>query len=704
MPSYQQANRLLTMTTPLGPDKLLLIGLVGTESISQLFQIQLDAIATHETKIPFDQLLGKKVTAHIRAPGGDQRHISGICNRVVQGARDATFTYYRLEIVPELWFLTRKTQSRIFQQKSVKEILTTVFEGLAVQYQLNGQYQPRDYCVQYRESDFDFASRLMEEEGIFYFFKHDAGSHTMVVADNPEAHADVPFGSQATYAPLDVTHVIEDRITAWEKTQDLRSMKVTLWDHCFELPHKHLEAEKQIQDSVQVGTVSHKLKVGSPDRLELYDWPGGYAQRFDGVGPGGEDRPSDLQKIFQDNQRTTQIRIQEEATGSLMISGGSRLRQLTAGHRFSLVEHFDANGPYVLTSVSHTARMTSDYRSGQTDDEVAYENSFTGIPASLPFRPQRVTPKPVVHGTQTAVVVGPKGEEIFTDKYGRVKVQFHWDRQGKQDANSSCWVRVGTLWAGTQWGTIHIPRIGQEVIVDFEEGDPDRPIIIGSVYNAKMMPPYKLPDLKTKSVIKSNSTIGGAPDEANELTFEDQKGSEDVYFYAQKDFHRVVKNDDDLQVGDAQTISVENSIKMVAGTSNTQRAPNGYGGNAGLGAAGGVGGLGGLTKGTIEIDAGESITLKVGNSSITITPESISITATSITIGTLVTTTEVAVNATSITIGTVGTTTDVAISADAISMMTVVEMTGEVNIVGNLSVEGEAEIDGVPGPFMPLPV
>jgi len=237
MPSYQQADRLLTVTTPLGADKLLLVGLVGTEAISQLFQIQLDAIATHETQIPFDQLLGKKVTAHIRAPGGDQRHISGICNRAVQGGRDATFTYYRLEIVPELWFLTRKTQSRIFQQKSVKEILNKVFEGLAVQIQLKGKYEPRDYCVQYRESDFDFASRLMEEEGIFYFFKHDAGSHTMVVADDPSAHADVPFGSQATYAPLDVTDVIEDRITTWEKTQDLRSMKVTLWDHCFELPH-----------------------------------------------------------------------------------------------------------------------------------------------------------------------------------------------------------------------------------------------------------------------------------------------------------------------------------------------------------------------------------------------------------------------------------------------------------------------------------
>ena len=548
MPSYQQANRLLTVTTPLGSDKLLLVGLVGTEAISQLFQFQLNAIATHETQIPFDQLLGKKVTAHINAPGGDHRHISGICSRAGQGGRDATFTYYQLEIVPELWFLTRKTQSRIFQQKSVKEILTKVFEGLAVQIQLTGQYEPRDYCVQYRESDFDFASRLMEEEGIFYFFKHEAGSHTMIVADNPGAHADVPFGSQATYAPLDVTDVIEERITTWEKSQDLRSMKVTLWDHCFELPHKHLEVEKQIQDSVQVGQVSHKLKVGSPDRLELYDWPGGYAQRFDGVDPGRGDRPADIQKIFKDNQRTAQIRIEQEGAGSLMIGGGSRLRQLTAGHRFTLKEHFDANGPYVLTSVSHTARMTSDYRSGQTEDEVAYENSFTCIPAALPFRPQRVTPKPVVHGTQTAVVVGPKGEELYTDKYGRVKVQFHWDREGKNDEKSSCWIRVAQSIAGKRWGASFWPRIGQEVIVDYLEGDPDQPIIIGTVYNADQMPGYlgkgpdsKHPDDNKVTGLKSNTTKGG--EGFNEFRFDDTKDKQQIFIHAERNMDTRVKND-----------------------------------------------------------------------------------------------------------------------------------------------------------------
>ncbi|APW62200.1 type VI secretion system Vgr family protein [Paludisphaera borealis] len=547
MATYQQANRFLTATTPLGADKLLMVGLYGSEAISQLFHFQLDMIAENVTQVPFDQILGKKVTANVKAPGGNVRHFSGICNRIVQGGRDSIFTTFHLEIAPEAWFLTRRTQSRIFQQLSVPDILKKVFAGLSVQYQLKGKYEPRDYCVQYRESDFDFASRLMEEEGIFYFFTHSAGNHTMILADTPDAHVEVPFDPEAAYEPIDVSDVMEDRITTLEKTQDLRSMKVTLWDHSFELPHKHLEAEKQITDSVQVGTVNHKLKLGNPEKLELYDWPGAYAQRFDGVGPGREERPSDVQKIFEDNKRTAQIRMQEEAAAALLISGTSRLRQLTAGHRFTLKEHFNANGAYVLTSINHSARMTGNYRSGDSD-EASYENSFTCIPQAVPFRPQRLTPKPVVHGTQTAVVVGPKGEELYTDKYGRVKVQFHWDRQGKNDEKSSCWVRVSQPIAGKRWGSSFWPRIGQEVVVDYLEGDPDQPIIIGSVYNADQMPAYlgKGPDSKhgddnKVSGIKSNTTKGGTG--FNELRFDDTKDKQQIFIHAEHDMDTRVKND-----------------------------------------------------------------------------------------------------------------------------------------------------------------
>jgi type VI secretion system secreted protein VgrG len=547
MSSYEQAGRPLTVTTPLGNNKLLLVGLRGTEAISQLFRYQLELIAANDTNVPFDQILGKPVTAHITAPGGDQRHVSGICSRFVQGGRDPYFTSYRAEIVPEFWFLTRKAQSRIFEQKTVPQILQTVFQGLKTTAMLKGDYPSRDYCVQYRETDFNFACRLMEEEGIFYFFKHTAGSHEMVYADNPGAHPPVPFGTKATYAALEASSVEEERITDWEKTQDLRSMKFLLWDHSFEKPHEHLQAEKPLTASAQAGQVSHKLVLGDGSRLEVYDWPGEYAQRFDGVGPGKEDRPQDIQKIFTDNKRTVDIRMQQEAAACLSIAGAGRLRQLTAGHKFTLEKHFNADGEYVLTAVHHHARLASNYRSGEKD-VVSYQNSFTCLPASVPFRPQRSTPKPVIQGTQTAVVVGPKGEEVWTDKYGRVKVQFHWDRADVDYQKRSCWIRVAQLAAGRRWGTSAWPRIGQEVVVDYLEGDPDQPIIVGVVYNADQMPPYlgkgpdsKHPDENLISGVKSNTSKGGAG--FNELRLFDAKGKEQIFIHAERNMDTRVKHD-----------------------------------------------------------------------------------------------------------------------------------------------------------------
>jgi type VI secretion system secreted protein VgrG len=546
MPVNTQAVRPLRVTTPLGPDALLLVGLSGHEAISRLFHFRLDVLAENETAVPFEQLLGQKVTVELGFPDEDVRYLSGICPRIGQAGRDQTFTSYHLEIVPQLWFLTRIAQSRIFQQLPVPEILTQVLKGLDVEFQLTGQYEPRDYCVQYRETDFNFASRLMEEEGIFYFFRHSARGHTLVVADAPGSFPELPepliFDEAFTGGNRD-----EERIGAWEKVQELRSGKVTLWDHCFELPHKHLESQKTIQDSVAAGQVTHKLKISGSDKLELYDYPGEYAQRFDGVNPGGGDRAGDPQKISPDGSRTVGLRMQEEAAAGLVLRGAGNVRALSSGSKFTLQRHFNANGTYLLTGVEHTARLTADYRSGDPDP-YHYSAGFTCIPAALPFRPARATPRPFVQGTQTAVVVGPPGEEIFTDKYGRVKVQFHWDRQGQYNANSSCWVRVGQVWAGRRWGASSWPRIGQEVIVAFEEGDPDRPIIIGSVYNADQMPPYlgqgpdgKHPNDNKLSGIKSNTTKGGAG--YNEWRFDDTQGQEQFFLHAQKNMDIRVLND-----------------------------------------------------------------------------------------------------------------------------------------------------------------
>ncbi|OJW12932.1 MAG: hypothetical protein BGO49_20550 [Planctomycetales bacterium 71-10] len=547
MPGYAQARRPFTLTTPLGPDKLFLLGLSGREAISQLFRFDLDLIAEREVQVPFEQLLGKKVTAHVGSGGGETRHFSGVCSRMVQGGRDEVFTHYQMEVVPEAWFLTRRTQSRIFQRMSTPDILKKVFQGLAVEQQLQGKYEPREYCVQYRETDFDFASRLMEEEGIFYFFKHEQAGGRMILGDDPSKHPEVPFGSQVEYQAVAGPSVQEERITALRKSQELRSMSVVLWDHNFELPHKNLEAVKPIQDAVQVGSVSHKLKLGDAARLELYDWPGGYARRYDGVGPGGDDKAADLNKVFVDNKRTASLRMEEEAAAALELTGESRCRQFTAGQAFEMKKHFNADGKYVLTSVVHSARTSSDYRSGDFGG-TAYENAFSCIPASVPFRPRRVTPRPVVAGTQTAVVVGPSGREIFTDKYGRVKVQFHWDREGKKDQNSSCWVRVAQPIAGRRWGSSFWPRIGQEVVVHYLEGDVDRPIIIGAVYNPEQLPAYldKGPDSKHKeenllSGFKSNTSDGG--EGFNELRFYDAKDKQQIFLHAERDYDARVKND-----------------------------------------------------------------------------------------------------------------------------------------------------------------
>jgi type VI secretion system secreted protein VgrG len=545
---YIHGERPLSVTTPLGKDVLLLVGLSGHEAISQLFSFHLDLIAENNQKISFEALLGQSVTAHLNLPSPPkQRHFNGICNRISQGVRDHTFTAYRMEVVPKLWLLTHRAQSRIFQHLSVPEILKKIFQGLDVGFQLEGTFQPRDYCVQYRETDFNFASRLMEEEGIFYFFQHSNGAHKMIVANTKESHADLPNGNQIIFDITEGGVRTDDRIHSWEKVQELRSGKYTLWDHCFELPHKHLEADKTIQDKVQVGKVPHTLKVGDNDKLELYDYPGEYAQRFDGVDKGGGDQPAELQKIFQDNKRTVEIRMQEEAMPSLVIHATSDCRHLVPGYKFTLEKHYNGDGPYVLLGVQHSAHLPN-YRSGGTSFD--YQNSFTCLPfsPSLPFRPLRRTPKPFVQGTQTAVVVGPPGEEIFTDKYGRVKVQFHWDREGKRNIDSSCWIRVGQIWAGKRWGASFWPRIGQEVIVAFQEGDPDQPIIIGSVYNAEQMPPYlgDGPDGKHKkdnkvSGIKTNSTPGGQG--FNELRFDDTKGKEQIFMHAERNQDVRVKNE-----------------------------------------------------------------------------------------------------------------------------------------------------------------
>lgn len=553
MATYTQADRPVKVTTPLGADALLLVGFTGTEGISQLFQFQASVLADNKTDVPFDKLLGQKITLTFALPEGKTRLFNGICNRISQGERDIHFTEYQIEIVPQLWLLTKRIQSRIFQHLNVPDILKKVLQGIDVAWEIEGTFQPRNYCVQYRESDFDFASRLMEEEGIYYFFKHSADGHKLVVANTPKSHPPLPGASKILFERLVGDAPKDNRIFSWTRAQEVRSGKVTLWDHNFQLPGKHLEADAQIKDSFQAGTVNHKFKVAGNDQLEIYDYPGGYAGRFDGINRGGNEQPAELQKIFEDNKRVTALRMQQETVAGLTVRSDSTSGNITSGHRFTLEKHFNADGDYVVTSVEHTCTVSATYRSGDKEG-FNYRNEFSCIPASVPFRPEQTTPRPVMRGTQTAVVVGPAGEEIFTDKYGRVKVQFHWDREGKYDADSSCWIRVATNWAGKQWGGVHIPRIGQEVIVDFLEGDPDAPIIVGNVYNADQMPPAKLPDKRMVSGLKSNTYKGQG---YNEMTMDDTKGKELINVHGQYDMSTVIEHDDTQHIKNDRKITVD---------------------------------------------------------------------------------------------------------------------------------------------------
>jgi type VI secretion system secreted protein VgrG len=556
--NYTQKNSPMRFRAEaLGEDDLLITRLTGSEALSELFQFDLDFIAPLDKPVAFADVLGKAAGIALDVSGGDPRYFQGLVVRFAQGVRDETVLTYRATLVPNIWLLTKRVQSRIFQHVSVPDILKTILAGFKVTYRIQGSFYARDYCVQYRESDFAFASRLMEEEGLYYYFRHTDTTCEMVIANTPQGHDKMPAPTTVIYDEVRGGGQEEGRLTAWQKIQEVRSGQVTLWDHCFELPDKNLEAGQKLQDSVVVGQVNHTLKLPVSDALEQYDYPGGYADRFDGIDPGGAPQPAELQKIFEDNRRTARLRVQEEASGALSIEGTSSCRQLTSGQTLTLERHFDADGDYVLTRITHSAGLTGGgYRTGTGEIGLNYQNTFQCIPLELPFHPARNTPKPTIQGTQTAVVVGPQGEEIFTDKYGRIKVQFHWDRQGKFDADSSCWIRVATIWAGKGWGVVHIPRIGQEVVVDFLEGDPDRPIVIGSVYNADQMPPGDLPKQGMVSGLMSRTTPRGGPSNFNGFQANDTKGQEQLNVQGEYDMTTLVKNDDTQTVLNNRTITV----------------------------------------------------------------------------------------------------------------------------------------------------
>jgi len=516
MADLTQDNRQIELITPLGKDKLLLIGASINETISGLFRLDLD-ILSEDSNIDFESILGKQVTIKLALPNEKLRFFNGFVGHFKgNGIRDG-LPYYTAQVHPGLWFLNHTYDCRIFQNKTAPDIIKQIFDDLElndVEFRLTAEYREWEYCVQYRESDFNFVSRLMEHEGIFYFFIHEEDRHTLVLADSNASLEPYEDFDEIPFSPKDASGVstTQEAIRSLNIERQLHPGSYTQRDFDYKIPDKDL-------------TTLHSIARGHDhSKYEVYDYPGNYKETDHG-------------------DTYTRTRMEAYRTGYETISCESDARGVASGYYFDLTGHPENGNDkrYLVTSAGYQLSTSAGFQSGVSIGGIGYSVFFNAIDFDTPYRPATKSRKPIVEGPQTAVVSGPEGDEIHTDEYGRVKVQFHWDREGQRDENSSCWMRVSQAWAGRNWGAMYIPRIGQEVIVEFLEGDPDRPIITGRVYNGKSMPPYTLPDEKTKSTLKSNSSKGG--EGFNEIRFEDKKGKEQVFFHAEKNMDVHVKND-----------------------------------------------------------------------------------------------------------------------------------------------------------------
>jgi type VI secretion system secreted protein VgrG len=504
----------------------------GEEGLSELFSFHVE-LCSEDDAIDLNGMLGKPCLLEIARSGGESRFVHGmVCRfeRVGQGRRQ---THYAAHVVPVHWLLSKRQRARIFQQHNcndmtVKGIITTVLESAGIpnrafRFALQETYAAREYVVQYRETDMDFIARLMEEEGIFYYFEQAASGHKMVIADGPAAHVVNPLDGECGYREPTGLAPERDTFFALRDGAEIQIGSARLMDFDFTKPKLNL------------GT---SAAGDGQSALEYSDYPGRYLEKSVGT-------------------RLARVRLEEQHCRKRVLQLAGSVRGLTPGTKFTLKDHPTAalNREYLVTHVSQRATQAQSAAEESGGAGSTYDVEVRVIPSDVPFRPQRVTRRPRVAGSQSAVVVGPPGEEIYTDKYGRVKVQFHWDLAGEYDETSSCFIRVAQGAAGGQYGMMFLPRVGQEVIVDFLEGDPDQPIIIGRVYNSAQMPPYTLPEHKTRSVIKTHSSKGGGG--TNEILIEDLKDSEKILIYAQKDLHTRILNDSISNVVRDQHATVE---------------------------------------------------------------------------------------------------------------------------------------------------
>lgn len=525
MSEITQDQRLIAISTPLPKDELLLSSFEGTEQISELFNFQIEVLSKNHSIKP-EELIGKTVSITINDK--PKRTFHGYINRFAYGElQSRNLRSYRMEMVPWLWFLSKTNNFRIFQELSAKDIITQIFGDLGFNdYQFNLSDTPlsREYCIQHNESDLNFVSRLLEEEGIAYYFEQKEGSHVLHLVDAANAYLEC----NDTGLEYSKEKGLKEKITGWNHRYEFQKGKWTSNGYDFKVPAK-----------AQIQTTDSTSKFANVKNYEHYEYQ--------------------VTHDLADLKKQSTNRIEAEEVSISIIESTSVCSSFFAGGKFKISKHVfsEEQGTYIITSIRHRAHDESHLAGSQGDS--GYANEFNCIPESVHFRPPLVHQKPKIYGPQSARVVGPAGEEIHVDEHGRIKVQFHWDREGKSDDMSSCWMRVMQPWAGAGWGTTFIPRIGMEVVVNFYNGDPDRPIVTGSVYNEENKPPYPLPASKTQSGIKTRSTKEGTKENCNELRFEDKKGSEQIFMQAEKDFDIVVENNETLTVENNRTKSITNN-------------------------------------------------------------------------------------------------------------------------------------------------
>lgn len=518
MGTLRQRNRLAELKTPLGEDKVVLRRLDAYEAMSETFEYTIEALSEDED-VDFDPAIGRNCVVKVNSYNGLVRHFNGVLVQAQwTGLEEDLFTY-RMVLRPWFWLLSHTTDCRFFQEMTAPDIIRKVLnEASFTDYEmkLSQSYPVMEYCVQYRESTYAFVSRLLEEHGIYYYFRHSEDKHVMVMADSISAHEPIAGGGQLPFRPIGGAYVrAEEHLQQWNTERRFRTGRVMLNDYDFKKPNAKMDVAKDGGEAYEKA------------RLEVYDYPGRYVNTGDG---------DQFAKARLDAEQAVDRR--RYATGEAVC--------IYPGGKLTLEDHPRAaeNREYLALSATHSVMVESYRSTASAGTGDMFTGTYAVMPTSRAFRPPAVTPRPIVHGVQTARVVGEDGAEITCDEFGRVKVQFHWDRKKKQ----SCWIRVASVWAGKNWGGIYIPRIGDEVVVDFLEGDPDRPLIVGSVWNAENMPVYDLPANKTKMGVKSNSSQGGGG--FNEFVMDDEKGSEFIRMHAEKDHEVKVRHKETVQIGE----------------------------------------------------------------------------------------------------------------------------------------------------------